>query len=245
MAEEARVPILIHAGRGMPPMAPLAELVLRFPDVVVVLAHAGIADQGTFASLLAEHPSVLYDTATFSVFDQLELFARIPAERIVFASDVPYGRPQGGLYTALRLAAYAGLDDDDRRALIGGTMLAALENRPLPARKPPRVPQIRRVSGRLTRVNGYVMMAFAAALSGGPPADPSRILPFVSLARAACRDPDPGPVGPVLERVDELLAVAQSLATAGEEEARAAFGLVISASVIAATEPLGVIDPVA
>ncbi len=245
VADEARVPILVHAGRGMPPMEPLAELALRFPDVVVVLAHAGIADQGVFAARLGGHPSVLYDTSTFSVFDQLELFARVPAERIVFASDVPYGRTFGGLYTALRLAAYAGLDDEDRRALVGGTMLAALEQRPLAAPKPPRVPQTRRVSGRLTRVNGYVMMAFAAAIASGPPVDPARILPFVSLARAACRDPEPGAVGPVLARVDELLAAAESMVDAGVEQARAAFGLVISASVIAATEPLGEDDPVA
>ena len=77
----------------MPPMDPLADLALRFPDVALVLAHAAIADQGMFASRLGDHPGILYDTSTFSVFDQLELFARVPAERIVFASDVPYGRP--------------------------------------------------------------------------------------------------------------------------------------------------------
>ena len=101
------------------------------------------------------------------------------------------------------------------------------------------------MSGRLTRVNGYVMMAFAAAVAAGPPADPARVLPFVSLARSACRDPEPGDVGPVLERVDEMLAAAEAMVGAGVEQARAAFGLVISASVIAATEPLPAGDPVA
>ena len=74
-------------------MDPLADLALRFPDVVLVLAHAAIADQGMFASTLRDHPNVVYDTSTFSVFDQLDLFARVSAERIVFASDVPYGQP--------------------------------------------------------------------------------------------------------------------------------------------------------
>ena len=114
VAEQAKVPILIHAGRGMPRMDPLAELALRYPDVVLVLAHAAIADQGMFAARLADHPNIFYDTATFSAFDQLELFARVPAERIVFASDVPYGQPLGALHTALRIAAYAGLDDHER-----------------------------------------------------------------------------------------------------------------------------------
>ena len=133
VADEARVPILIHAGRGMPPMDPLADLALRYPDVPLVLAHAAIADQGMFASRLADHPNVVYDTSTFSVFDQIELFARVPAERIVFASDVPYGRPLGAMHAVLRIAAYAGLNDDERRSLVGRTMTDILERRPLAA----------------------------------------------------------------------------------------------------------------
>ncbi len=237
VADEAQVPILVHAGRGMPRMDPLADLALRYPNVGLVLAHAAIADQGMFATRLADHPKVVYDTSTFSLFDQLELFARVPAERIVFASDVPYGRPVGALYTALRIAAYAGLDDHERTALVGGTMADLLEGRPLADPKPPRVPQIRPMSGRLTRINGYVMMSFAAALSSGPPPDFARSLQFIALARAACRDPDPGAAGPALKRIDTLLCTAEEVLAAGGEDARMALGLVMVAAVIAATEP--------
>jgi predicted TIM-barrel fold metal-dependent hydrolase len=236
-AQEANVPILIHAGRGMPPMDSLAELALGYPDVVLVLAHAAIADQGLFASRLADHPNVLYDTATFSVFDQLELFARVPVERIVFASDVPYGRPVGALYAALRIAAYAGLGEGETRALVGGTMLDVLEGRPLAKPQAPRVPEIRPTSGRLARINAYVLMAFAAALGSGPPPDFGRGLPFIAMARAACRDPDPGPAGPALERIDKLLSAAELLLAAGGKQLRDAAGLVMAAGVIAATEP--------
>jgi hypothetical protein len=244
VAREAGVPILIHAGRGMPRMDSLADLALRYPDVVLILAHAGIADQGMFVARLADHPSIFYDTSTFSVFDQLELFARVPVERIVFASDVPYGRPLGALHTALRIAAYAGLEGDERRALIGATMIDILERRSLPEPKPPRIAEIRPVSGRLARVNAYVLMAFAAALGAGPPPDFARSLPFVSLARAASRDPDPGIAGPALERVDELLAVAEQLISDGmrdrdREQVRTAAGLVAACGVIAATHPVG------
>jgi hypothetical protein len=238
VAESAKVPILIHAGRGMPRMDPLADLALRFPDVVIVLAHAAIADQGMFASRLREHPNVVYDTSTFSVFDQLELFARVPAERIVFASDVPYGRPLGALHTALRMSVCAGLDERERARLVGATMTDILDGRPLAEPKPPRVPEIRRISGRLARVNGYVMMSFAAAMSSGPPPNFARALPFIALARAVCRDPDPGAVGPAMERIDGLLAAAEEILAAGDERARAAFGPVMAAAVIAATEPL-------
>jgi hypothetical protein len=219
-------------------MDPLADLALRFPDVVLVLAHAAIADQGMFASRLADHPNVVYDTSTFSVFDQLELFARVPAERIVFASDVPYGRPLGALYTALRMGMYAALDDTERNLLVGGTMTDILERRPLRAPTPPRVPEIRRISGRLARVNGYIMMSVAAAIGSGPPPDFRRAVPFIALARAACRDPDPGVVGPALKRIDGFLAAAEQLLAVGEAQARAAVGLVMAAGVMAATEPL-------
>ena len=238
VADAARVPILIHAGRGMPRMDPLAELALRYPDVVVVLAHAAIADQGMFASKLADHPNVVYDTSTFSVFDQLELFARVPVERIVFASDVPYGRPLGGLFTALRIAAYAGLDEGRRASLVGGTMTDILERRPLADPTPPRVPENRTVNGRLTRINGYVMMAFAAAVGSGPPPDFTRSLPFIALARAVCRDPEPGVAGPALERIDSFLTIAEQALGGGGGQSRTAVGLVMAAGVIAATEPV-------
>ncbi|MDQ6692521.1 MAG: amidohydrolase family protein [Candidatus Dormibacteraeota bacterium] len=242
VAEEANVPILIHAGRGMPPMDPLADLALRYPDVVLVLAHAAIADQGMFASRLADHPGVFYDTSTFSVFDQLALFARVPAERIVFASDVPYGWPVGALHTVLRIATYAGLDDRGRTSLVGATMTAILERQSLADPQPPRIPEIRPVSGRLTRINGYVMMSFAAALSSGPPPDFTRGLPFVAMARAVCRDPDPGDDGPALERIDQLLSCAEQLLSADGNQVRTAVGLVMAAGVIAATEPFTAVD---
>ena len=238
VARDAGVPILIHAGRGMPPMTPLADLALRYPDVSLVLAHAGIADQGMFATRLADHPRVVYDTSCFSTLDVVELFARVPAERIVFGSDAPYGRPAGGLFQAMRAAAYAGLDHTDRALIAGGTITALLEGRPLPAATPPRLPQVRPTSGSLARVNGYLLMSFAATVSAGPPPDPVRGLIGVQLARAACRDPNPGAPRSALERIDALLAGAEQLTLGTRGRASHAFGLVMTASAIAATEPI-------
>jgi predicted TIM-barrel fold metal-dependent hydrolase len=238
VAEQAKVPILIHAGRGMPPMDSLADLALRHPSVVLVLAHGAIADQGMLTSRLRDHPNVLYDTSTFSVFDQLELFARVPAERIVFASDVPYGRPLGALHAVLRLAMYAGLDERERALVVGGTMIEVLEGRPLEPPRPPRVPEIRATSGRLARLNGYITMAFAAAVGSGPPFDFTRGTQFIALARAACRDPEPGIVGPAMERIDGLLDAAEQLLGQADDRGRAAAGLMMAAGVIAGTEPL-------
>lgn len=237
VARDARVPILIHAGRGMPPMDPLAELALRFPDVTLVLAHAGTAGQGMFASKLAEHPAVLYDTAAFSAVDVVELFARVPAERIVFASDAPYGDPRSYLYATMRAAARAGVGESDRALIAGGTMAAALDGRPLPAATEPRLQQVRPVNGRLLRISGYLMMAFGAAVTADPP-DVTRAHEGVALARYACRDPDPADAGSAIRRVDDALAAAeQILARGGAERASLAVKLAFAAAAVAATEP--------
>ena len=238
VARDAGVPILIHAGRGMAPMDALADLALRFPEVPLVLAHAGIAGQGMFASRLAEHPAVVYDTSTLSPFDVIELFARVPAERIVFASDVPYGRPAFALYQALRIGRLvAGLDDDELRMLVGGTMGALLGGgAPLPAQRP-RVPQVRPAVGRLLRVVTYLHAAFASMLAGDGRRDPARALPWIAMGRTACRDPEPGPAGSALARIDASLDAAERLILTGGRPALAAIGLVHATMVLAATEP--------
>jgi hypothetical protein len=238
LAREAGVPILIHAGRGMPPMDALADLALAQPQVALILAHGAIADQGMFAARLAEHPAVYYDTSIFSPFDLVELFARVPAERIVFASDMPYGRPLGGLFNALRAAAHAGLDAPERAMLTGGTMRALLDGEAPAPPTPPRVPAVRPTSGRLTRVAGYLVMGFGAAMGAGPPPEATRAAPMIALARAACRDPDPGAAGPALERIDAMLASAEQLLAGGPEQVPQAIGLLMAAAVIAGTEPL-------
>ena len=242
VAREAGVPVLVHAGRGMAPMDALADLALRYPEVPLVLAHAGIAGQGMFATRLADHPAALYDTATLSPFDVIELFARVPAERIVYASDAPYGRPAFALYQALRIGGLAaGLDEDERRMLVGGTMAAALDGAPLPPARAPRLPPVRLVSGRLLRAATYLHMGFAAIVSGSDGTrDPARALPWIAMARSVCRDPEPGAAGTALARIDTTLDAAERMILAGGRQAAVAVGLVHSTMVYAATEPVSV-----
>ncbi|HWC85759.1 MAG TPA: amidohydrolase family protein [Solirubrobacteraceae bacterium] len=237
VARDAGVPILIHAGRGMASMASLVDLALRFPEVPLILAHAGIADQAVFATGLAGHPCVLYDTSCFGPQDVVELFARVPAERIVYASDVPYGQPAGALFLAMRAAAAAGLDAADRALVAGGTMSIVLAGEAPPAANPPRLARVRPASGSLTRAAAYLLMGFGAVISSPPP-DPARALPWINLARAVCRDPDPGAIGPALERVDGLLAAAEHLITSRDgHNALPAIRQIHAAATIAATEP--------
>ena len=240
VASEAGVPILVHAGRGMPPMDPLADVALRHPEVPLVLAHAAIAGQGMFAERLADHPAVLYDTSCFSTIDVVELFARVPAERIVYASDVPYGRPANGLFQALRAGALAGLDEDERRLLAGGTMARVLDREPLAPVQPPRLERVRPAHGPLQRVGAYLMMGFGAVMgrvTAGEQMQPAHTAPAIAMARAVVRDPEPGPAGPALERIEALLVAAEEVIADPGSRSLAALGLVPAAIAIAATEP--------
>jgi hypothetical protein len=232
LAEDARVPILIHAGRGLPPLAEgLVELALRHPGAVLILAHGAICDQGILTSRLADHPGVLYDISCFFPLDVIELFARVPAERIVFASDPPYGMPATSLYLALRVAQQAALDEGAARGLLGGTMAALLDGHGLPPVTPPRRGPSITLSGRLARVYGYASLTGPALFAGVP----EQALAMLDMALAACRDPEPGAVGETLETIGSALSAAGVLLQS-EDGVRPAIDLIYRAIVRAATE---------
>jgi predicted TIM-barrel fold metal-dependent hydrolase len=232
LAEEAAVPILIHAGRGLPPLADgLADLALRHPGAVLILAHGAICDQGILATRLADHPGVLYDISCFFPLDVIELFARVPAERIVFASDPPYGLPATTLYMALRVAGKAGLDEATVKAVLGGTMAALLDGDGLPPTTPPRRGPSIELSGRLARVYGYASLVGPALFAGAL----DQVRAMLDMALAACRDPDPGPVGEALDTIGSALGAAGILLET-EGAVRPAIDLVYRAIVRAATE---------
>jgi hypothetical protein len=237
LAEEAKVPILIHAGRGMPPVADgLANVALRHPEVVLILAHGAICDQGILTSRLADHPGVLYDISCFFALDVVELLARVPIERIVFASDPPYGRPSSGLYLALRVAAQADLEETAVRGLLGGTMAGLVDGRGLPAATPPRRGPSITLAGRLARVYGYGSLAGPAIFAGVI----EQAKAMIEMAMAACRDPEPGEVAQALETIGAALAAAQGLLET-DNGAPAALDLLFRSMALAATE---VSDPV-
>ena len=236
LCEEAKLPVLIHAGRGLPPLADgLADLALRHPGTPLILAHGAICDQGILATRLAEHPAILYDMSCFFPLDVIELFARVPAERIVFASDPPYGRTATTLYMALRVARQARLDEAATRLMLGGTMAALIDGEPLPAVTAPRRGSSITLSGRLIRVYGYASLVGPAIFSGAP--EPA--VAMLEMAIAACRDPDPGDVGEALETIGRALRAARDLMLE-EDGVRPAIDLLYRANVLAATE---IIDP--
>ncbi|HEY0516041.1 MAG TPA: amidohydrolase family protein [Solirubrobacteraceae bacterium] len=232
LAEDAKVPVLIHAGRGLPPLADgLADLALRHPGTVLILAHGAICDQGILTTRLADHPGVLYDISCFFPLDVIELFARVPAERIVFASDPPYGLPATTLYLALRVADQAGLDEGTTRLLLGGTMAALIDGEPLPATTPPRRASTVTLSGRLARVYGYASLVGPALFTGVL----EQAAAMLDMAVAACRDPEPGEDAAELETIGRALEAASTLMTE-EGGIRPAIDLLYRSNVLAATK---------
>lgn len=201
-AHDENLPILIHAGRGMAPIADrLCDLALEYP-APLILAHAGIADQGIFCARLQDHPRVVFDTSVFAPIDLGELMARVPAERIVFASDPPYGRPHLALYALLRMARASGATDDQLTAMLGGTVRALLDGVALPSPRPPIRERSTPVPGAIARLSPLLYFAVATVTRGSL----TGVDGALEMAASICRDPDPGVAGPTLERIAQRLA---------------------------------------
>ena len=116
LAAERRIPILIHAGRGLPPIAEgLERLVDAHPGAQLILAHAGIADLANLAHRFSGKRGVFFDTSVWSAIDLLGLLRLVPPEQIVYASDYPYGQQPGSLLLSSRVARAAGFDDRQLR----------------------------------------------------------------------------------------------------------------------------------
>ena len=121
LAAERRVPILIHAGRGLPPIAEgLEKLVDDHPGSQLILAHAGIADLANLAYRFSGKRGVFFDTSVWSAVDLLGLLRLVPPEQIVYASDYPYGQQPGSLLLSLRVAQTVGLAERQIRDMFAG-----------------------------------------------------------------------------------------------------------------------------
>jgi len=110
LAGEHRLPVLFHAGRGIPDLGdPIVHLATEHPGARLILAHAGISDLGLLAPHVGRLPNILFDTSWWHVSDLLALFATVPPGQILYASDMPYGGPRYPALLMLRCARAVGL----------------------------------------------------------------------------------------------------------------------------------------
>lgn len=206
LAAERRVPILIHGGRGLPPIAAgLARMVERHEGTRLIVAHAGIADMSALTHAFRGHANVVFDTSVWSAVDLLDFMGQVAPGQVVYASDYPYGQQPGSLLVALRTARRSGWDEDEIRAMLAGTASRIAGGEP-PAPLGP-VKGLRSLDQPLPlgRIHGYLTMA--TALFWSRQADTFGIL---GLAANACDELDRAPESD-LHRIQELVVTVQDL----------------------------------
>ena len=207
LAAERRVPILIHAGRGLPPIAAeLEKLVDDHPGSQLILAHAGIADLANLAYRFAGKRGVFFDTSVWSAVDLSCLLRLVPPEQIIYASDYPYGQLSRALLLGLRVALAAGFDERQLREMFGGTATRIADGgEPL---EPSRVQGIAVLSQplALARIHQYLCTAIPLVYTGDL-ADEFEIL---GLPLNATEEPNDFH-REELEQIRELLVAARDL----------------------------------
>jgi predicted TIM-barrel fold metal-dependent hydrolase len=205
IAAERRVPILIHGGRGLPPIAAgLRRLVERYPEATLIIAHAGIADLAQLAACMSGRRGVLFDTSTWSPLDLLDFYRLVPPEQAVYASDFPYGQQPSSLWLSVRTAQAAGFDEAQLRAMLAGTANALADGRELPEPTRPVGSETFARPLQLIRVHQYLSMT--TPLLWTRQADSLGVL---GLAINTCAERD-GHVEE-MDRVRELLETARDV----------------------------------
>jgi predicted TIM-barrel fold metal-dependent hydrolase len=205
LAAERGVPVLIHGGRGLPPIADhLAQLIERYPLAQLIVAHAGIADLGALARALGGRAGAFFDTSVWSPIDLLDFYRHVAPEQILYASDFPYGQQPSSLLIAVRTARLAGLNEGDLRMILW-------ENADRISRhEPPHVPSAPHGSSTFTqsmtmaRIHQYLSMAIPLLWTRQ-----QDTVGVLGLALNACNEVDTHPSEQ--EQISELLTCAREL----------------------------------
>ena len=120
LAEERDVPILIHAGRGIPALGrDTLELAQRYPGARFILAHAAVSDLAWLWRLMPDNPNLFIDTSWWNPADFVALFSLVPPGQILWASDNPYGHPLHAAAFQLRYALAVGMGGEQIRSIAG------------------------------------------------------------------------------------------------------------------------------
>jgi hypothetical protein len=241
LAHEERLPILCHAGRGIPALGRHAlEVCSRYPGLRLILAHAGISDLGWIWRETPTHRNLFFDTAWWSPTDIQALFALVAPGQILMASDAPYATPTFGATMALRHGLQVGLRADAMREVLGGQARRLLEREPPLDLGPPPGPDALPRDPLLERVYSFLMNSVGQMFHG---IDPQETL---GLARLAC---DVGPEAaqaPLCEAVLTLLDAREAYDGGSDgRPARYAPGihLIVLAAALARTPDVTLPDP--
>jgi predicted TIM-barrel fold metal-dependent hydrolase len=242
LAADRKVPILIHGGRGLPPIADdLARVVDRYPEAQLIVAHAGIADLAALADRLGGKAGVFFDTSVWSPLDLLGLYRLVGPEQVVYASDYPYGQQPASLLIALRTARLAQLTEDEVRGVLAANANRIVAGEAPLEPSPPKGTDTFQQPISLARIHQYLSMATPLLWTR----QPDRV-GVLGLALNACDDRSNGHRAE-LDQIRELLTAAQAMWRALPEEGdeqdriahtRATFRLIHLADIVAVTTPV-------
>jgi predicted TIM-barrel fold metal-dependent hydrolase len=211
LAGERRLPVLFHAGRGMPDLGEsIVRLATEHPGARLILAHAGISDLGLLAPHVGRLPNILFDTSWWHVSDLLTLFATVPPGQILYASDMPYGGSRYPALLMLRCARAVGLTPGQAAAIAGGQIERVLAGDDLPDLGP--AAGAGRLGARVLsfeRVISYVATGVQLTFLQGDPTQ------AYALARLACQAPDGAQHRAALQEMDRLIALTQQRMSEG------------------------------
>jgi predicted TIM-barrel fold metal-dependent hydrolase len=179
LAEQRRVPILIHAGRGIPALGrDTLELAQRYPGAKFILAHAAVSDLAWLWRLMPENPNLFIDTSWWNPADFVALFSLVPPGQLLWASDNPYGYPLHAAAFQLRYALLVGLRGDQIRSIAGDQIARILAGEEPAYFGPPLGPPGAQDPG-MERVVSHLTTAIGRAMAEG---DPSESIALGSLA---------------------------------------------------------------
>jgi predicted TIM-barrel fold metal-dependent hydrolase len=201
LAHERSLPVLIHAGRGIPALGLHAtELAGEFPDARLILAHAGICDLSWIWRVAPDHPNLLFDTAWWLPTDLMTLFALVPPGQIIFASDAPYGHTGFSAAFQMRIALAAGLSPEQVRLIASEQSLRIAAGEPLEPAGPAVGERERAPHVLLERAAQFLTLGAIMTIRGAEGGAEQ-----LALARLACDVPEGIDDAPVFAAILELL----------------------------------------
>jgi uncharacterized protein len=239
LAHERRVPVLIHAGRGIPALGiHTVELARALPGARVILAHCGISDLAWIWRVARDLPNLYFDTSWWAAADVMVLCGLIPPGQVLFASDTPYGTPAQHAPFVLRCALQAGLSDDQIRGVMGG-QIARLVAGEEPLDLGPALDLRERPTDLLLqRVETFLTTSIGRIFSGSDGHE------TLALARLACDVPADDPRADVCASIVRLLDLHDEVADEGAPAPGSrGIHLVVTALCLAATPDAGAPSP--
>jgi uncharacterized protein len=226
LANERSLPVLIHAGRGIPALGLHAvQLAEEFPNARLILAHAGTSDLSWIWRAAADLPNLLFDTAWWIPADLEALFSLVPPGQIVFASDAPYGNTLISAAFQMRWALQLGFSPDQIRSIAAGQSLRMASGEPLQAVGPAIGEREKAPHLLLDRVAFFLLFSAMGSMRG---VDPTEML---ALARLACDVPDEIDDAPVFAAIRGLLDGYDAFVAEHPDERRRITFLILAATV--------------